>query len=108
MKVKLTKDMIDKLFDEGETCNDPAIGLYRLVILDLDKVAVVNHYPKVNRYTSDYIWKKVLEFDREKHPGCIPGFLWMNKGFGTDDDLGLKDWEVFVDEDKIIYLKEKG
>jgi len=101
----LTIEMIERVFNQAEHQKDYLIGLYRVVI-NFDSVKRMNHFPKVSQKTSEYIFKKAIEFDRENHPDVISGGLWMSMGFGLDQspDQLINDWCVQIDDDAIEYL----
>jgi hypothetical protein len=51
----------------------------------------VGGFPRVCKATGEYI-KKFIEFDRYHHPNVINGGLWLNNGWGTNDQL--QEFEV--------------
>ena len=92
--IELPQDIIDEIFEEAESQTDYTVGLYRAVVPEWEKIANMNHVPVVSEATSEYLFKKAIEFDQEKHPHVVNGGQWMNVGFGVE--LGS---ECLVDED---------
>lgn len=101
----LTKDQIDSIFEEADHQVDYVIGLYREVIPGWEQIHRLSGYPRVSKKTSTYIYRKVQEFDEEHHPNCLPGGLWMNKGFSTDKEL--EDWMVDLSEVEVVEQTER-
>ena len=99
--VKLTKQVINNIF---ETCKDPATAtsrLYNAVIPKYNKVSKVGHYPIASKSTALYIYNKFIELEDAHPSGCLAGGLWMNLGFSIDNNV--KDFIVKVDINKVIY-----
>lgn len=44
-----------------------------------------------------------MEFDRRRHPDVIPGGLWLNKGFSSDESVP----KGYVDLSGVIFEYEK-
>lgn len=90
-KLKLTKADIDKIFEEAGSQAEAVVNLYKLVLPDFDGRERVYH-PTAGRKLNEYITKKFIKFDQEKHPTVLSGGAWLNYGFSTSEDLD--DWEV--------------
>jgi len=91
--MKLTKEQIDKVFEEAENQSDCVIALYRIVHPEFDKVEIFDDFPRVGTLAGNYIFDKAIAFDKRYHPNRgFPGGLWMNNGFSTDNTL--KPWEA--------------
>ncbi len=89
----LTQETIDEVFAEATHQLDYVLGLYRKAYPTLwDRIKSVAGYPKVSKITSEYIYGKAIEFDKEHHSKVFAGGAWLNSGFSTDE--GLKDWTV--------------
>jgi hypothetical protein len=75
--------------------SDALIDIYRMVFPEWGRIESLDGWPKVN----DRTWKRIASWfqrlDQLRHPDVLPGGLWMNRGFSTDESLD--DWEVLVD-----------
>lgn len=71
---------------------EAAIVLYRLAHPNHDDIEKFVGHPKVNRNTSEYIFKLFIQFDRCHHQNVINGGCWLNIGFGCNDQL--HDFEI--------------
>lgn len=85
--MEISKNQIDEIFADAEDQAEAFFGLYRLIYPNWDEIKQVIGYPKTSLELDCYIFDKFIELDREKHPGVLPGGLWMNRGFSTDDKL---------------------
>jgi hypothetical protein len=91
----LTQEAIDTVFAEAGHQLDYVLGLYRLAYPTIwGKVRSVVGWPKVSKITSEYIYGKAIEFDKKHHPKVFAGGAWLNSGFSTPTDEGIKDWTV--------------
>lgn len=99
----LTCERIDKIFAEAEHQADYVRGLYREVIPDWDSVEKVHGWPSISERTSRYIYSKATAFDKEHHPGCLPGGAWMNSGFSGHDVEDLEDWTARLEGVEVVY-----
>ena len=105
-RVELPRERIDEIFEAASDQADYLISLYREVVPDLDKVKRLDGWwPKANTKTWQYIAEKAMKFDREHHPGVLPGGLWMNKGFSVDDTV--PEWEVDLKDVVAVYPEEE-
>lgn len=91
-KTELTKNIIDEIFNKYDNSNDIIIELYRFVIPIFDEIDSVNGFPKANKTTNDYIFKKMIHLDIKNKVKHMKGGRWFNNGFTTDDTL--VDWIV--------------
>jgi hypothetical protein len=99
-----SEEEIDLIFEEGKHQTEMALALYRLVYPDWDNIESIDGWPKAGKEVSAYLMKKFIAFDRKHHHGsvkgevrdrgCMPGGLWLNKGFSTLDAEHLYPWEV--------------
>lgn len=78
--------------------------LYHLVFDDMSKIHKIKDYPAISENTSDYIFRKMIEFDRIHHKNVLAGGLWMNSGFSVDNTL--PDDLIYYDMSKIVYKGE--
>jgi len=100
-RIALPKTEIDAIFANAQNQSYYVMGLYNAAIDNFNQVEFVDFACSVNRVTSDYIWQKAIEFDKQHHPDVVAGGAWMNRGFSIDKDIG--DWVVDVDERKITW-----
>lgn len=91
MKV-LPSELIDAIFESAEHQSEYLLALYSLAQGDFDLFKQVIGYPQVSKCTNEYLFQKAIDFDSIHHPKVLAGGLWMNKGFGTSDDV--PDWKV--------------
>lgn len=75
--------------------------LYHLIIPDTSKIFKLNGFPSVNDKTSTFIFKQMIDFDKIHHKNVLPGGLWMNNGFSTDNTL--PDGIIYYDMSKLVY-----
>ena len=99
--IKLSKEIIDTIFKKAEEQADYFLNLYRLAFPKWDNIKHVDGYPRVSETTNKYIFGKAISFDKEKHPDVMNGGLWLNKGFGTNEEV--KDWEITLEDCVIEY-----
>lgn len=86
-----TQDVIENASDENQ--QEFALAMYRHLYGDeWDDVKKLKGFPRAGKEVSNEIWKKAVAIDREKHPDVMPGGLWLNNGFSTDETLD--PWEV--------------
>lgn len=78
---------INRVFESVTHQIEVFTGLYRILFPKWDNILSLHPYPKMGKEISEYIWEKVLAFDKEHHPEAIAGGLWMNKGFSTNRNL---------------------
>ena len=101
--MKLTKQLIDAIFEKGNEQVEIAVKLYKAVFPKWDEIESIDNYPRVNRETSEYLFDKFIKFDKSNHPGVMPGGLWMNKGFGLSEKDGLKFGEMDMSTCNPVY-----
>ena len=101
--IKLSTETIDKIFEKAEKQADYAISLYRLAFPEWDNIKHVDGYPRVSETTNKYIFGKAISFDKEKHPNVMNGGLWLNIGFGSNEEV--KDWEITLEDCVVEYLE---
>ena len=94
--IKFSKEIIDKIFEKAEGQADYFLSLYRLAFPEWDNIKHVDGYPRVSETTNKYIFGKAISFDKEKHPNVMNGGLWLDKGFGTNEEV--KDWEITLED----------
>lgn len=79
---KLSKEQIDKIFEESTDQVEAAIELYKIAFPNFEKLTSIDGHPQVSKVTNEYIFDKFIALDKQYHPTVINGGLWMNKGFG--------------------------
>jgi len=105
MKIELSKETIDEIFNTNTHQHDVALELYKIAFPNWDDIEELDGWPSVSRATGEYIMQRFIHFDREFHPTVINGGLWMNNGFSTLDTDYLEDW--VIDTAK-VNVKMKG
>ena len=95
----ITKEEVDAIFEEAEEMEKPhqqdyAVALYRKVFPDWDHITSMTGWPRCGWELFKYIHSQARKFDRKHHPDVREGGLWFNKGWGSREEGGLKDWEV--------------
>lgn len=85
--VKLSQADVDRCFSGATHQADVVMSLYKLVYPDFDCIAKVDGFPKVSKDISDYIWTRMIAFDKKHHPRVMAGGIWLDKGFSTDEEL---------------------
>ena len=83
----LEKETIDEIFEKGNSQYEVFLALYHEVHPKFDKVKKLKGYPRVGKELHTYLFQKFIDFDKENHPGVLPGGLWLNKGFSLDESL---------------------
>lgn len=101
---KLTKETIDKVFEQFDHQTDVCIGIYKLVFPNWDNIEKVDGWPSISKNTNEYIMRKFISFDRIHHPDVIKGGIWLNYGFSSLNN-NVPDWMV-DDENVNIILKK--
>ena len=108
--VTLTKEQIDKIFDEATHQADYVLGLYKSVVKEWDQIQDMNQFPYCHPKLNEYLFDKAIKFDRQHHPNVISGGAWMNNGFGgaeIKNDLTLGEWDVKYDPAKLIFKNKQ-
>jgi hypothetical protein len=104
MLVALPKEAIDKIFSDNGP-EDGIVELFKAVIPNWDSLAKINHYPQVNRKTSEYIASQIKLSNKihNKNKNLVNVWMiWMNVGFGCIEE-DIPEWFVKVDESKLVY-----
>jgi len=100
--MELSKEHIDRIFDEATNQIEALVRLYRAAFPDWDDIKKVNGWPTVSDSTNLYISQKFVYLDKKYHWGeCIPGGLWLNNGFRGSPDMA--DWLIDVDTCEVVY-----
>jgi hypothetical protein len=73
---------------------EAVIEIYRFVYgpETWDAIIKVDGWPAASFTTCSYIAGKCIAFTKSRHPGAMPGGVWLNNGFTVDENL--PDWTV--------------
>lgn len=96
----VTKEQIDRIFEEAQDQGDYIVALYNMVLPNPLSQVKVRGWPRAGRQINEYIMRRAMDFDRTNHKGVLRGGAWMNYGFQSDESLG--DWEVSLEGVQII------
>jgi len=99
--IELTKDIIDKCFENCIRQSQYWTNLYRIAFKNWNNIKSIKGFPKVSKETGTYLAQKCIDFDRKHHPEVMSGGLWLNKGFGVDYDL-KEDWIIDISGVEVI------
>ena len=91
-EMRLNKDKIDELFETENHQANVMVGLYKMVFPNWDEIKSVDDWPKIGKQGAYYLAEKFMAFDRKHHPNVMPGGIWLNNGFSSDETL--EDFEV--------------
>jgi hypothetical protein len=89
---ELTKEAIDKAFEQAQSEQDYTVALYRLAYPEWDSIRCLEEYPQVSKTTGLYIMGKASAWNKQH--GLPRVGLWFNAGFGTFKNEGVPDWTV--------------
>jgi hypothetical protein len=90
----LSKQEIDKIFQENDHQADVLLTLFKRVFPDWEKIKMLDGYPLAGKEVHQYITESFVRFDKKHHPKVLNGGLWMNKGFSVVGNEELGNWEV--------------
>lgn len=104
--IKLTKEMIDKVFKDGMNEKEPhqadvLIRIYKIAFPNWDNIKKINSWPRISKKTWMYIMSKFIAFDKKYHPKVMNGGIWLNNGFSNNENI--KDWVVDTSNCNIEY-----
>jgi len=97
MKMELSKNRINEIFEENTEVVTCILGLFKEVIPNWDNVETIGHFPQVSKKTNEYLFDKVIE---KGEGNGSTGYT----GFGSIDSI-MEDWVVLIEEEKITYVK---
>ena len=95
------KRHIKAVFEKHDHQEKVLIALYRMVLPDWERIKTIKGYPEAGNGLWQYICRNFQEFDRRKHPDCLPAGAWMNWGFSINRNLS--EWEVSFENCSLIY-----
>jgi len=105
MIVKLSKERIDAAFADASNQGDWLLDLYRYVIeatgIPWQQVRQIEGWPRVHEKTWRYICQAAQRFDAQHHPECVPGGLWINRGFTKSSNEDPAEWTVDTEGVKV-------
>jgi dsDNA-specific endonuclease/ATPase MutS2 len=96
---------IEKLFRESTDQSTVLIEIYKTVFPDWDKIDHIDGWPKCGKVLWIWICDLFIAFDHEHHPKVVSGGLWINSGFGVNEDLA--DYEVSTEGVEVVYFVER-
>ncbi len=102
--IKSIRDLqqyLQKIFEESDHQDSVIVKLYKMLFPDWEKIQRIEGFPVIGQGLWDYICNLFIEFDRENHPGCFKGGLWVNNGFSSSDCLD--PWMISLENCKVIY-----
>lgn len=70
------------IISNAETLVDAIISLYRAVIDNFDEIEDIDGWPTIGFHESEKIYKAI-----SNRFGTEAMFVWMNKGFSSNDDI---------------------
>lgn len=107
IRVTLSKEQIDKIFEDAKSQADYIMQLYYAALpgVNFDDIAYLSGYPVVNKFTGEYIFKQAINTDKIHCPEVFAGGAWMNRGFASYDGEHLENWQVETDKDIIVWKK---
>lgn len=92
---------LQKIFDDSDHQDSVIVKLYRMLFPDWEKIQRIEGYPVIGQALWNYICNLFIEFDRQNHPGCFKGGMWINNGFSSSDSLD--PWMISLENCKVIY-----
>lgn len=87
----LKKEEVKKCFEASDQ-GQVLINLYKLVFPEWEIIKQIDGFPEVGEELDVLILDLFVKFDRETHPGILPGGIWINSGFSLNRKL--KPFEV--------------
>jgi len=102
--VTLAESVIDTIIQDAKSSVDVVIELHKVVIPGWDRVVDINQHVRVSEHTNERILHKMLNSPNLQEQRESIGGIWINYGFGTDEDVW--DWAASYEPDKIIYHME--
>ena len=88
----LLKNYIKEIFKRAETQSEALIEIYKLVIPDWDNTRKLRNYPESGNELWKFICRQFMDFDRNHHPNCFAGGIWLNNGYSSNAELD--PWEL--------------
>jgi hypothetical protein len=96
--VMMDESFIDSLFEKYTDSGEILMEIYYYVLPQLrEGFKMSGEFPKVNVETSKTLFKKFIAFDKRVGAPFMAGGNWFNSGFGSTEEVELKDWEVSLD-----------
>ena len=102
----ISREDVDRCFDEAKHQRDYLENLYRLVFPEWDSIESIDGWPTSGKELAAYCCKKAVRFDAEHHK-CLAGGLWMNNGFSVYGNDSLELWEVDRSKCKVTFKQEE-
>ena len=86
------KQYITAIFERLNHQEEVLVELYKLVFPEWNRIAKITLNPEAGVDLWKFICRRFQEFDRRHHPDCLPGGVWINKGFSINYDIS--PWEI--------------
>ena len=104
MRKGITKEEIDKIFEEAEDQGQYIIQLMKLAVPRFDDLENIEPTKiKVTKETASYICQKCMDWDYKHKVETMKGGAWLNYGFSTRScPEDLRDFTVDVPKEYII------
>jgi len=108
LRMTLTQDQIDEIFDSAETQADYIIGLHKAALaahnIDWDDIKQLDGYVRISPEGGAYLFDRAIRWDRRHCPGLLAGGGWLNRGFSSDQGLRTIGDEYEISLPAIDYL----
>ena len=98
------QEYIKAVFEKHDHQEKVLIDLYKMVLPDWEQIRKVEGYPEAGDELWNFICQRFQEFDRKRHPDCLPGGAWMNTGFSVNRKI--PPWSVCLENCSLIYIRE--
>ncbi len=95
------REEIRACFQNQDDQGNVIINLYKMIFPDWDKIKAIKGYPEIGNTLWEFICREFIEFDQEYHPDCLPGGVWLSRGFSVDTSLG--PWEISLKHTQVTY-----
>jgi len=91
VRMTLTRDQINAIFDSAETQADYIIALHKAALnahnIDWDDVKRLDGYVRISVGGGAYIFDRAIHWDQRHCPGLLAGGGWLSRGFSSDEGL---------------------
>jgi len=91
MRLTLTRDQIDRIFEEATSQADYIINLHKAALaahrINWDDIKQLDGYVRISVAGGAYLFDQAIRWDKRHCPGLLPGGGWLNRGFSSDQSL---------------------
>jgi hypothetical protein len=98
------KQRILEVFTHNTNQQDVIVDLYKLVLPDWDQIQSLKGHPEVGIELALFICRKFQDFDRQHHPNCMPGGIWLNFGFSVN--RSLEPWGISFENCVVVPIEK--